>query len=107
MEPVNFNKQFNAFAYKELGLMESDRLFNTFNINHNVILQYDRLKKSYYLLIPLDKTINTVVYREEKCGIDIGCRTHNKANALFRFAQFVSLTVIIFIIILNIIFNVS
>ena len=75
LEPVNFNKQFNAFAYKELGLMESDRLFNTFNINHNVILQYDRLKKSYYLLIPLDKTINTVVYREEKCGIDIGCRT--------------------------------
>jgi len=75
LEPVNFNKQFNAFAYKELGLMESDRLFNTFNINHNVILQYDQLKKSYYLLIPLDKTINTVVYREEKCGIDIGCRT--------------------------------
>ena len=63
------------FYNKELGLMESDRLFNTFNINHNVILQYDRLKKSYYLLIPLDKTINTVVYREEKCGIDIGCRT--------------------------------
>jgi IS605 OrfB family transposase len=87
LEPTYFSKQFNAFGYKELGLMKSDKPFKSFNINHNVILQYDQLNKSYYLLIPLDKTINTIVYREDKCGpeatqvvshprgIDIGCRT--------------------------------
>jgi len=75
LEPTYFNKKKNAFCFKILDLMKSDKQFNSLKINHNVILQYDNIKKEHYLLIPVDYNNKTHVYREEKCGIDIGVRT--------------------------------
>jgi len=75
LEPNNFSKKRNAFCYNILGLMKSDKLFNSLKLNHNIILQYDSIKKEYYLLIPIDCQNKTEVYREDKCGIDIGVRT--------------------------------
>lgn len=75
LEPQNFNKKKNAFCFKVLDLMKSDKKFNSLKINHNVILQYDTIKKGQYLLIPIDYNNKIHVFREEKCGIDIGVRT--------------------------------
>jgi IS605 OrfB family transposase len=75
LEPSNFSKKKNAFCINVLDLMKSDKQFNSLKINHNVILQYDTIKKEHYLLIPVDCSNKTHIFREEKCGIDIGVRT--------------------------------
>lgn len=75
LEPSYFNKKKNAFCYNTLGLMKSDKLFNSLKLTHNIILQYDKVKNEYYLLVPIDSRNNTHVFREDKCGIDIGVRT--------------------------------
>jgi transposase len=75
LEPNNFSKKKNSFCPSILGSMKSDKLFNSLKLNHNIILQYDSIKKSYYLLVPVDDTNKTHIFRENKCGIDIGVRT--------------------------------
>lgn len=55
--------------------MKSDKLFKSLKITHNVILQYDKIKKDYYLLVPIDSKNKIHIFREDKCGIDIGVRT--------------------------------
>lgn len=75
LEPNCFSKKHNAFCYKALQTMKSDKSFKSLKLNHNIILQYDKIKNEYYLLVPIDDTIKQTVYREKKCGIDIGVRT--------------------------------
>lgn len=75
LEPCNFNKKKNSFCYNVLGLMKSDKLFNSLKLNHNIILQFDKIKKNYYLLIPVDSKNKIHIFREDKCGVDIGVRT--------------------------------
>lgn len=75
LEPGNFNKKKNSFCCTILGIMKSDKLFKSLKLNHNIILQYDKIKKEYYLLIPIDSKNNIHIFREDKCGIDIGVRT--------------------------------
>lgn len=75
LEPCNFSKNKNAFCCGVLGLMKSNKQFNSLKLNHNIILQCDNIKKEYYLLIPVDCNNKINVFREEKCGIDIGVRT--------------------------------
>ena len=75
LEPSNFNKKKNAFCYTILGIMKSDMLFKSLKLTHNIIFQYDKIKKEYYLLIPIDSKNNIHIFREDKCGIDIGVRT--------------------------------
>ena len=75
LEPNNFSKKKNAFFPHILGFMQSDKLFNSLKLKHNIILQYDKIKKSYYLLVPIDSINKVHLFREDKCGIDIGVRT--------------------------------
>ena len=79
LEPLNIdNKNKNGIFIKSirnLGIINCNKILNKLNINHNVILQYDTYNKKYYLLVPIDEKINKRLFREEKCGIDIGVRT--------------------------------
>ena len=75
LEPSNFNKKKNAFCCTILGIMKYDMLFKSLKLTHNIIFQYDKIKKEYYLLIPIDSKNNIHIFREDKCGIDIGVRT--------------------------------
>ena len=75
LEPSNFNKKENSFAFKTMKKIKSNKKFKNFKINHNVILQYDNINKTYYLLIPKDIKIKETLKRDDKCGIDIGVRT--------------------------------
>jgi transposase len=75
LEPCNFDKKQNAFCFSTLGIMKSDKQFRSLKLNHNINLQYDQITKCYYLLIPIDSNNKEHIYREKKCGIDIGCRT--------------------------------
>ena len=76
IEPSNFTKQpnKNGFCIKHFGNIKSDKELNKLNIKHNVIVQYNSNTNKYYFLIPIDETINKTIYREKKCGIDIGVR---------------------------------
>ena len=44
-------------------------------INKNSLLQYDSIKKIFWLIVPYDDEINKIYEKNEKCGIDIGIRT--------------------------------
>ena len=70
-EPVNFN----SYGIKKLGKLKASINFNNLNINKNTILQYDNIKKEYYILVPTTCVISGKIKREEKVGIDIGVRT--------------------------------
>ena len=69
IEPSNFSKIQNGFCVKHFDSINSDKLLNSFNINHNVIVQFNTNK--YYFLIPIDESIDKTVYRSNKCGIDV------------------------------------
>jgi putative transposase len=75
IEPVNFSKTKNGFCVKHFNTIKSDKQLNSFNINHNVIVQFNTYTNKYYFLIPIDESIDKVMYRSNKCGIDIGVRT--------------------------------
>ena len=75
IEPSNFSKIQNGFCVKHFGLINSDKQLNSFNISHNVIVQFNTNTNKYYFLIPIDESIDKIVYRSGKCGIDIGVRT--------------------------------
>lgn len=74
LEPNNFSKKMNGFYVNTLGEMKYDR-----NLNHlikkNSILQYNKNKDKYYLIVPFDKDFETIISRDKLCGIDLGVRT--------------------------------
>jgi hypothetical protein len=67
LEPVNFSDDYNSFAHKHLKLMKSQKPFNSFELKHNMILQHDQFKKTWFLLIPMDKTFKSHIFKEGKC----------------------------------------
>jgi transposase len=74
LEPCNFSKKKNGFALSVLGEMKSDVKFNKV-ITRNSILQFDSLKKKYYIITPRNYNMILQKRKYEKCGIDIGVRT--------------------------------
>jgi putative transposase len=74
LEPGNFSKVKNGFCISQLGQMKYDRNLNKI-IHHNSILQFNKNKNKYYLIVPTDSKLNVTLEREEKCGIDLGIRT--------------------------------
>ena len=75
LEPSNFNKKQNSFCFKTMKRIKSNKRFKNIDFDHNVILQFDKNKDDYYLLVPVDKKIKNKIKRDEKCGIDIGVRS--------------------------------
>ena len=73
VEKDTFSKNKNSFFYSILGEINSNIPIK--NICHNSVLQFDSHKKSYKLIVPVEKTIKTTLNRHDKCGIDIGVRT--------------------------------
>ena len=73
LEPQNFKN--NSFAFKTMKEIESSKEINDMKIKHNVILQYDKVNKTYFLLVPTDIKINENLKRNKKCGINVGYRT--------------------------------
>jgi transposase len=75
LEPNNFSKKINGFYVNALGEMKYDRKKLNHLIKKNSILQYNKNKDKYYLIVPFDKDFETSLSRDEKCGIDLGVRT--------------------------------
>lgn len=73
IEPACVSSKFNSIFVKQLGKIKSNLDLNL--IERNSILQYDSHKKSYVIIVPIEKQLNTVHKRYDKCGIDIGVRT--------------------------------
>lgn len=74
LEPSNFSKKINGFYVNKLGEMKYDRPLNHL-IQKNTILQYNKNKDKYYLLVPIDCNLDTTLSRDKLCGIDLGVRT--------------------------------
>lgn len=74
LEPNTFSKIKNGFCVKKLGEMKSDvKLYD--NINNNVILQYNKNKNTFFLIVPKYLQYKANINRCDKTGIDIGVRT--------------------------------
>jgi IS605 OrfB family transposase len=73
IEPGNISSTKNSFYVKLLGPIISNLPLNL--IKQNSVLQYDTIKKTFKLIVPVNNELNTVIKRHEKCGIDIGVRT--------------------------------
>ena len=74
LEPGNFSKKINGFCISELGEMETNMKLKKL-VKKNCILQYNKYKNRYFLLIPIDQKLNKIYNKEKKCGIDMGVRT--------------------------------
>ncbi len=74
VEKALFSKKKNGFCITEFGEMKSSKLFKDV-VNHDSVIQYDSIKKEYYLISPKNKQCNFQLAREKLCGIDIGVRT--------------------------------
>lgn len=72
IEKESFSKKNNTFSSK-LGDIETN--IRMIKIKHNCVLQHDKFKNTYKLIVPVDDKMDFKVKREEKCGIDIGVRT--------------------------------
>jgi len=75
LEKESFSKKINGFCVKELGEMGSQIPLDKKHIKKESILQYNRHTKKYYIIIPTDKKYDSIMQKEEKCGIDMGVRT--------------------------------
>jgi IS605 OrfB family transposase len=73
IEPACVSSKLNSVFIKQLGKIKSNLDLNL--IKRNSILQYDSYKKKYIIIVPIEKQINTVHKRYDKCGVDIGVRT--------------------------------
>jgi len=73
IEPGNISSTKNSFYVKLLGPIISNLPLNL--VKQNSVLQYDLIKKTFKLIVPVNNELNTVIKRHEKCGIDIGVRT--------------------------------
>lgn len=73
IEPNSVSKNKNSVFYKSLGLIKSSLPLNL--IKYNSILQYDKLKKTYKIIVPFKVECNKNLNQYRKCGIDIGVRT--------------------------------
>lgn len=74
IEKESFSSKTNGFAVSILGLMKSNISFKNV-VEANCILQYDMIKKEYYLLCPTTRILKIKKKKDSKCGIDIGVRT--------------------------------
>ena len=75
LEKASYSKKINGFCVKELGQMGSQILLDEKHILRETILQYDRHKDKYYIILPTFRTYDNVLEKEKKCGIDMGIRT--------------------------------
>jgi IS605 OrfB family transposase len=73
IEPLSVSKKKNAIFIKQLGEMKSSHKLDL--IKRNSILQFDRIKKTYHIIVPINKSEKININRYSKCGIDIGVRT--------------------------------
>lgn len=71
--PESCSKKVNAIFVKALGEMKSNIPLS--NIQKISVLQYNKHNNSFNIIVPYNETINRTLYRHDKCGIDIGCRT--------------------------------
>ena len=78
LEEQSFSKKFiDIFcvnSFKESFKVREKDSFSQHTINHECVLQYDRLSKKIYLFIPCDKPVSTLENKKEKCAIDPGLR---------------------------------
>ena len=72
LEQASFSKKKNGFCIKELGEMKYQRNFLPLKES---ILQYNKKRNKYYIIVPIEKEMKTNMERQEKCGIDMGVRT--------------------------------
>lgn len=72
IEPAAISKKINSFFTKTLGKIDTNINLNI--IKQNSILQYDRFKKSYIIITPINISRQNEVNQYTKCGIDIGVR---------------------------------
>jgi transposase len=73
IEPGSVSSKTNAIFIKQLKEIKSSSPLNL--IKRNSILQYDTIKNEFYVIIPMDITVDKEVLQYEKVGIDIGVRT--------------------------------
>jgi putative transposase len=73
IEPGSVSSKTNAIFIKQLKEIKSSSPLNL--IKRNSILQYDTIKNEFYIIIPMDITVDKEVLQYEKVGIDIGVRT--------------------------------
>lgn len=73
IEPGNISSKENSFYIKSLGIIKSNLPLNL--VQQNSVLQYDSIKKTFKLIVSVNRELNTVIKRHNKCGIDIGVRT--------------------------------
>jgi len=67
------SKKKNSIFISILGEIKSSLPLST--IQQNSILQYDKIKKIYYIISPITTNKEKTIEHYEKCGIDIGVRT--------------------------------
>ena len=84
IEPANVSKSINSIFSSQLGIISSSSPLNL--INRNSILQYDRIKNEFYIIIPREIEATKDIYHNKKVGVDIGVRTfittYSKAESL-------------------------
>jgi len=84
IEPASVSTKINSIFVKQLGEIKSTSPLNL--IKRNSILQFDRIKNEYYIIIPQDKEEIIEVKQNKKVGIDIGIRsfitTYSKGETL-------------------------
>lgn len=73
IEPNSISKKHHSIFYRNLRNINSSIPLDI--ISKNSILQYDSYKKTYIIISPYEYNKKEELKREEKCGIDIGCRT--------------------------------
>lgn len=73
IEPGSVSTKTNAIFIKQLNEIKSSSPLNL--IKRNSILQYDTIKNDFFIIIPMDITVDTETSQYEKVGIDIGVRT--------------------------------
>ena len=74
IEPNSFSKKLDGFFVSKLGEMKYERKLNHL-ITKNCILQYNKTKDKYYLIMPFDSKLETTLTKDKLCGIDLGVRT--------------------------------
>ena len=73
IEPGQVSKVENSIFKTNLGTIKSNLPLNI--IKKESVLQYDKEKNSYCIIVPFDGKHNVKLEQYKKCGIDIGVRT--------------------------------